>query len=395
MSIRFFMLILIIIPNLFLACANTESKTIKEETIVEVIKEIPVEKEVIREVEIEKIIVQEKEIIKEVPVVETEVVEVVKTVEVYIDQKSDSLIDLSKVEGIVNPKNFSWPREIQAMNGNIVINQEPQRILTVSLGHDEMLFGFVELDKIVATTSFSQDPGGNIFEFSNGLPVITADPEVIIAQDPDIVFADPYANPNLLDALSDLNIPVIQTTLHNDVEGRRSDILLMGYALGELESAKNLINILDERIKFINSYTETKDVNEKPKILSLTYYDAYWAGGLGSTEGSIIDLAGGINIAAESGVQSNDMITKESLISMNPDVIIIPQSKEWGGESFFNDLISDNTLKEIQAIKNDKVYLVDPRYFTTLSHWNLRGTEELMKIVWDDLRTKKFIDFGR
>ena len=39
MSIRFFMLILIIIPNLFLACANTESKTIKEETIVEVIKE--------------------------------------------------------------------------------------------------------------------------------------------------------------------------------------------------------------------------------------------------------------------------------------------------------------------------------------------------------------------
>ncbi len=395
MSIRFFMLILIIIPNLFLACANTESKTIKEETIVEVIKEVPVEKEVIREVEVEKIIVQEKEIIKEVPVVEREVVEVVKTVEVYIDQKSDSLIDLSNVEGIVNPKNFSWPREIQAMNGNIVINQEPQRILTVSLGHDEMLFGFVELEKIVATTLFSQDPGGNIFEFSNGLPVITADPEVIIAQDPDIVFADPYANPNLLDALSDLNIPVIQTTLHNDVEGRRADILLMGYALGELESAKNLINILDERIKFINSYTETKDVNEKPKILSLTYYDAYWTGGLGSTEGSIIDLAGGINIAAESGVQSNDMITKESLISMNPDVIIIPQSKEWGGESFFNDLISDNTLKEIQAIKNDKVYLVDPRYFTTLSHWNLRGTEELMKIVWDDLRTKKFIDFGR
>tara|TARA_B100000029_G_C17571334_1_gene956692 strand:- start:1253 stop:2437 length:1185 start_codon:yes stop_codon:yes gene_type:complete len=394
MNIRFLILILII-TNLFFGCENTDSKTVKEESVLEVIKEVPVEKEVIREVEVEKIIVQEKEIIKEVPVVKREVVEVVKTVEVYVDKKSDFYIDLSQVEGIVNPKNLSWPREIQAMNGNIIINEEPQRILTVSLGHDEMLFGFVELDKIVATTSFSQDPGGNIFEFSNGLPIITADPEVIIAQDPDIVFADPYANPNLLDALSDLNIPVIQTTLHNDVEGRRSDILLMGYALGEIESAINLINILDDRIKFINSYTETKDFNEKPKVLSLTYYDAYWAGGLGSTEGSIIDLSGGINIAAESGVQSNDMITKESLISMNPDIIIIPQSKEWGGQSFFNDLISDKTLKEIQAIKNDKVYLVDPRYFTTLSHWNLRGTEELMKIIWDDLRSKIFIDFRR
>ena len=176
---------------------------------------------------------------------------------------------------------------------------------------------------------------------------------------------------------------------------RRADILLMGYALGELESAQNLINMLDKRTKFINAYSATKKLEEKPKVLALTYYDAYWAGGLGSTEGSIISLSGGINIAAEVGVKSNDMITKESLISMNPDVIIIPQSKEWGGEAFLEDLVSDATLSEIKAIKDHKVYLVDPRYFTTLSHWNLRGAEELMKILWNDLASKNFLDFDR
>ena len=392
-----FLLLIFIIPSFLLACGETKNETIIKEKIVEVVKEIPVEKEIIREVEIEKIIVQEKEVIKEVPVVERELieVEVIKTVEVFKDLNSYSTINLSEVDGILNPDNLDWPREIKAMNGNIIINQEPKRILTVSLGHDEMLFGFVELDKIVATTSFSQDPKGNIFELANGLPIISADPEVIISQKPDIVFADPYAGPNLLDALSDLNIPVIQTKLQNDVKGRRGDILLMGYALGELESAQNLINMLDERIKFINSYSGTKKLEEKPKVLALTYYDAYWAGGLGSTEGSIISLSGGINIAAEAGVKSNDMITKESLISMNPDVIIIPQSKEWGGETFLGDLISDPTLSEIEAVKDKKVYLVDPRYFTTLSHWNIRGSEELMKILWDDVESKNFIDFDR
>jgi iron complex transport system substrate-binding protein len=153
--------------------------------------------------------------------------------------------------------------------------------------------------------------------------------------------------------------------------------------------------MLDKRTKFINAYSATKKLEEKPKVLALTYYDAYWAGGLGSTEGSIISLSGGINIAAEAGVKSNDMITKESLISMNPDVIIIPQSKEWGGEAFLDDLVSDATLSEIKAIKDNKVYLVDPRYFTTLSHWNLRGSEELMKILWDDLASKNFLDFNR
>ena len=370
-----FLLLFFIIPSFLLACEGTKNETIIQEKIIEVVKEVTVEKETIREVEIEKIIVQEKEVIK--------------------DFNSSLTINLSEVDGILNPDNLDWPREIKAMNGNIVINQEPKRILTVSLGHDEMLFGFVELEKIVATTSFSQDPGGNIFELANGLPIISADPEVIISHKPDIVFADPYAGPNLLDALSDLNIPVIQTKLQNDVKGRRADILLMGYALGELESAQNLINMLDKRTKFINAYSATKKLEEKPKVLALTYYDAYWAGGLGSTEGSIISLSGGINIAAEAGVKSNDMITKESLISMNPDVIIIPQSKEWGGEAFLDDLVSDATLSEIKAIKDNKVYLVDPRYFTTLSHWNLRGSEELMKILWDDLASKNFLDFNR
>ena len=49
-----------------IACGGTTTETIVEKEIVEVIKEVPVEKEVIKEVEVEKVVVEEKEVIKEV-----------------------------------------------------------------------------------------------------------------------------------------------------------------------------------------------------------------------------------------------------------------------------------------------------------------------------------------
>ena len=40
------------------------------------------------------------------------------------------------------------------MNGLITINEKPKRILTISTGHDEMIFGFANLNNIVALLHF-------------------------------------------------------------------------------------------------------------------------------------------------------------------------------------------------------------------------------------------------
>ncbi|MEC8048628.1 MAG: hypothetical protein VX114_02655, partial [Chloroflexota bacterium] len=115
------------------------------------------------------------------------------------------------VPGIDDLKDLSWPREVEAMNGIITIDDKPERILTISTGHDEMIFGFANLNNIVGVTMFSQSPGGNIYELTKDMPTISSEIETIIAQNPDIVFADPYANVNLMQSLSDLGITVVQT----------------------------------------------------------------------------------------------------------------------------------------------------------------------------------------
>ena len=291
-------------------------------------------------------------------------------------------LEVYNVPGIKNLLDLSWPREVEAMNGTITIDEKPEKILTISTGHDEMIFGFANLNKIVGVTSFSQSPGGNIYELTKDMPTISSEIETIVAQNPDIVFADPYANTNLMQSLVDLGITVVQTQLNNTSEGRINDILFAAYVLDELEGSMMLIDAINEQIEFIEFMkSNIGDIDLDKNILSVTYYDAYWAAGSGSTEGSIIELAGYNNIASEKGVESNNMITKESLIDMSPDVIAIPQSVEWGGQDFYDSLLSDENFSSIPAVVNNKVFMVNTSHFTTLSHFNILGSIDLIDLI--------------
>ena len=304
-----------------------------------------------------------------------------KEEEMRLEKELTEFLKNYSVPGIDDLNDLSWPREVEAMNGLITINEKPKRILTISTGHDEMIFGFANLNNIVGVTSFSQSPGGNIYELTKDMPTITSEIETIVAQNPDIVFADPYANVNLIKSLEDLGITVVQTQLNNTAEGRINDILFAAYVLDELESSKMLINAINDQINYIelikNAIGDTINTN----ILSVTYYDAYWAAGSGSTEGSIIELAGYNNVASEFGVESNNMISKESIIEMSPDIIVIPQSVEWGGQDFYDTLMSDESFNSIPAINNEDVYMVNTSHFTTLSHFNILGSIDLLDLV--------------
>ena len=67
----------------------------------------------------------------------------------YVEEfGTKGILDLDNLDGI----DLSWPRKVEAMNGEIIIEKKPERIVTVSVGHDEILFGFADIDTIVAVS---------------------------------------------------------------------------------------------------------------------------------------------------------------------------------------------------------------------------------------------------
>ncbi len=303
---------------------------------------------------------------------------------------------LASVQGIIDPNNDGWPRQVEALNGLVTIQQKPLRIHTISLGHDEVVYALVPAERVIAVGRFTQDAVySNVATRAQQVVAIGREPEQIIAQSPDIVIASPFAKPELLEALGNVVVTVIQTRLDNDPQGRIQDILFMGYVLGEEERAKVLAEEVQSRYAGLIAVTHAVPVDSRPSVASLTLFsDKIYTAGSGSTEGAIIEAAGGINVAAEVGLERNPVISLESVIAMAPEVIFIPQPGE-SGEAFRQQLLENEALAEVPAIKEGRVFLSSPAFFTTLSFWNLRGAEELGKVLWPaELGDKEFPPFS-
>ena len=124
-----------------------------------------------------------------------------------------------------------------------------------------------------------------------------------------------------------------------------------------------------------------------PDSLSHTFVHEPWRGGDFILRVQPELLRGGrfqINVAEEAGIDGNQTTSLEGVIAMDPEIIIIAQPVEFGAEEFRQSLLANEALAEIPAIKDNRVHLVESKHFTTLSYWNIRGAEDLARILWPE-----------
>ena len=288
------------------------------------------------------------------------------------------------MRGIVDPANFGWPRQVEGLNGVVSIPSKPRRIITASIGHDEMTVALVPVERLVGVGAVSKDATfSNVASLVQDLPEVTRDPETIIAQAPDVIVTSPFFPAEAIAALATIGIPVVQTELKHDPEARINAILLMGYIFGEEQRAIEFAAEVRARHDAVLAVTGAQ--TPRPRVLAVTSYsDRLWVAGGGSTEGGVIVAAGGVNAAEAAGVEGNQTTSLEGVIAMAPDVIIIPQPVAFGAEEFRRSLFDNQALAEIPAIVNNRVHVVESRYYTTLSYWNILGSEHLARLLWPD-----------
>ena len=273
---------------------------------------------------------------------------------------------------------------MEGLNGIIDILVKPHKIITASVGHDEMVLALVPIERLVAVGSATKNSTySNVASLLQDKPEISRDPEVIIAQDPDVLVTSPFFPADAIQALTSVGIPAIQTDLIQGPEARINNILFMGYILGEEERALEFAAEVRERYESLVEVTAAAD--PKPRVLALTKYsDNLWTAGGNSTEGGVIFAAGGINAAEDAGIEGNQMTSLEGVIAMDPQVIIIPQPVAFGAEEFKASLLANEALANVPAIREIQVYVVESKHFTTLSYWNIRGAEDLARLLWPD-----------
>ena len=307
-----------------------------------------------------------------------------------------TVVPYPSVAGIVDASNRGWPREIETEDGVIQIKDPPQRILSYSLGHDEMVLAIVSSDRIAAVGKYTGDPAySNIADFAADLPRYEKGVENVLAADPDLVIVSKFTDADIVKLIEEAGVTVVRPALESSAEGNILNILLIGYMLGVEDRALELAAEIEGRLGLVADRVPPAGDESRPVVLALTKYsDKIYAAGDGTTEGGIIETAGGVNAAATEGLSAHKEISVESILAMDPDVILITQPPHFGGTEFRDEILGNPVLAEIPAVAHDLVHLVDSRIYTTLSHWNVRGIEHTALLLYPDrFNDVEFTDF--
>lgn len=279
-----------------------------------------------------------------------------------------------------------WPRTITDAHGvTVEIPAPPQRIHTVSLGYDEITLALVDPSRVAAIGRFAVDPSmSNVVEQALQVDNIISrdDVERIIEARPDVIIADAYTRPDLLEQLRLIGVPVIVSDLDDSIDMHAANIRFLARVYGAEAEAEALIERIEQRVNFIEETVRVVPVEERPLVLRLASNG--WVPGLDTTMHGIIEKAGGRNAAAVAGLEGWLQMSLEKVVELQPDVIII-SDYETEGDGYSNELLRHPGLQSVPAIVNERIYIIPERYHSTLSHWNVRGVEELAKVLYPEL----------
>lgn len=244
-----------------------------------------------------------------------------------------------------------------AQNPNVKAKQSiPQRIVSLSPASTEILFAVGAENQIVAVSDFSDYPpqAQNIPKVG-GFDGKTLSLEKILSFNPDFVYLTNVMHNHLIPHFESLNIDYYLSDA-NSFDQVKNEILQIAKITGHPSNGENLVKKIDSSINKINSQNQ---LLQKPTVYWEVWNSPFMSVGNSSFINDLIKTAGGINIFQEIA-QAYPTVSEETIVAKNPQIIIIPQNSGITVDSVKNR----KGWSQIDAVKNDKIFIVDDNLLT-------------------------------
>ena len=263
-------------------------------------------------------------------------------------------------------------------NRTVDVKKDPQRIIGVGAGALRMICYLQAADRVVGvddreqlkynTSGFGM-PSGIDKPYNLANPDISAkpfiggragDPELIAAQNPDIVFFTFTTGKDAQALQEKSGRPVVALTT-GDL-GKNKDVFyqslrLMAKILGKEQRAESITSYIDGTIKDLKDRTKDIPADKRPRVYvgGIAYNGAH---GFLSTDPAYAPLlmVNGNNVAASASSGGQMMIDKEKLLDWKPDVIFVDEASY----ALVKEDLKDPVYQSLPAVKNGRVYGVMP-----------------------------------
>lgn len=258
---------------------------------------------------------------------------------------------------------------------NRIFKKCPEKIISLTLASDEVLLDLTDSKRILGVTYLAKDKNlSNVAEKAKQIKnVFHANLEQVISQKPDLVIIANYISQDFITQINESGINTL--TLHDvsSINDIKKNIELIGKEVCEDEKASNLVKEMEQKVE-----KHKNNINQKPTVLYL--FPSGFTAGDQTTVGEMIEITGGINLGKKAGLKGNKRISTEYIVENDPDIIIV-NSHNINEPKFIEKIKSDKVLKNLSAVKNGNIYIIETKNLTSVSHYMAQGIKDLSQII--------------
>lgn len=245
----------------------------------------------------------------------------------------------------------------------------PQRVVSQTVGTDELLIDLCEPHRIAALSFLSKNPSySDVVIAAQRFPQIQdGSAEQILKYKPDLVLFSNYSRPELVEQIKRAGIPILVFDRFNTLEDVYRNIRILGTALGRTKAAESLIRQCEDRVTALRS--RLQGVVPRRVLAPSSYH--YLAGSQ-TTFQDLCDHAGAINVAGEAGLRGHSPTPTETLMRWKVDYLVISDIEVPEKLATLRKHPSFGALSATQA---GRVILLPEVLLSSVSHRRIRGYE--------------------
>jgi len=195
----------------------------------------------------------------------------------------------------------------------------PRRVVSQTVGTDELLLALADPDQIASLSNFARDPRYSpVAREAARFPALRAsDPESILAHKPDLVLVASFTRAETRLLLQRARVPLLCFDRMESFQDLCEDARRLGAALGHPDRAEALIRQWRQREQALRA----RLAGVRPtRVLAAAVYP--FSAGKNTSFQDICDHAGAVNTAAEAGLDGHQPTPGEKVLTWNVEVLV-------------------------------------------------------------------------
>ena len=270
----------------------------------------------------------------------------------------------------------------------VTFPSKPKRILTFAMYTDQIVLGLVTSDHLVGINTLMDDPVlSNVVPIAKRIIKKIGDPgaEEVLSMKPDVVIVSDWTQAEKIQSMRDLGLKVVSVKSPETIQDAKEAVSQVAAAIGEPEKGKQLIGMMDKKLAEIREKTSKIKPEQRKNIVLLSLMTAY--GGAGCAYDDACREANVINGIAAAGLKTGQQLTKEMLIKINPDIMLMPVYNDRGNydtQAFIDSYLKDPSLRTVKAIKEKQLIYPREQFIYNCSQDIVYCVQEIARVAYGE-----------